>query len=154
MFVFSSDSRGIEAWGPTASVEVVVDALGGIVDDTWVLVNFAVGAREIVDIRQCFNDVSYLYALGNNQSSCQITLTFAIFIGRLSCKGEDLTSHSLEDGLDAYVAGRVSSRKKAGKIAIGKFSRMGHLVSIDIGNADVEKGVCTGTVTFNMELKK
>ena len=152
MLVFSSDSRGIEAWGPTASVEVVVDALERLIDNTWVLTNFSIGAREIVDIRQCFHDVSFLYALGNNQSACQITLTFAIFIGRMACKGEAFT-HAIKDGLDKYVEKRVSEKKAACKIGIGDFARMGYLVSIDIGNADVEKGICTGTLTFNMELK-
>lgn len=153
MQVFSKDSRGVEAWGPTASVNVKADALGGIVDNTWILVNFAVGAREIVDIRQCFDDVSFLYALGNNQSSCQISLTFAILIGRKWCKGANNTS-AIEEGLDAYVKSRVSQRKNAGKIQIGKFSRMGYLIGIDIGNADPMRGICYGTVHFNMELEK
>jgi len=153
MQVFSKDSRGVEAWGPTASVNVKADALGGIVDNTWILVNFALGAREIVDIRQCFDDVSFLYALGNNQSSCQISLTFAILIGKKWCKGDNNTS-AIEEGLDAYVKSRVSQRKDAGKIQIGKFSRMGYLIGIDIGNADPMRGVCYGTVHFNMELEK
>ncbi len=153
MQVFSKDSRGVEVWGPTASVNVKADALGGIVDNTWILVNFAVGAREIVDIRQCFDDVSFLYALGNNQSSCQISLTFAILIGKKWCKGANNTS-AIEEGLDAYVKSRVSQRKNAGKIQIGKFSRMGYLIGIDIGNADPMRGVCYGTVHFNMELEK
>ena len=153
MQVFSKDSRGVEVWGPTASVNVKADALGGIVDNTWILVNFAVGAREIVDIRQCFDDVSFLYALGNNQSSCQISLTFAILIGKKWCKGDNNTS-AIEEGLDAYVKSRVSQRKNAGKIQIGKFSRMGYLIGIDIGNADPMRGVCYGTVHFNMELEK
>ena len=153
MKVFSSDSRGVEAWGPTAAVDVKVDALGGVVDNTWILVNFAVGAREIVDVRQCFDDMSFIYALGNNQSNCQISLTFAILIGTKFCKGNNNTA-AIEAGLSAYVSKRISQKTSAGKIAIGNFSRMGWLTGIDIGNADVNKGVCYGTVHFLMELKK
>ena len=153
MKVFSSDSRGVEAWGPTASVDVKVDALGGVVDNSWILVNFAVGAREIVDVRQCFDDMSFIYALGNNQSNCQISLTFAILIGTKFCKGNNNTA-AIEAGLSAYVSNRISQKTSAGKISIGNFSRMGWLTGIDIGNADVNKGVCYGTVHFLMELKK
>lgn len=153
MKVFSSDSRGVEAWGPTAAVDVKVDALGGVVDNSWILVNFAVGAREIVDVRQCFDDMSFIYALGNNQSNCQISLTFAILIGTKFCKGNNNTA-AIEAGLSAYVSSRISQKTSAGKIAIGNFSRMGWLTGIDIGNADVNKGVCYGTVHFLMELKK
>ena len=153
MKVFSSDSRGVEAWGPTAAVDVKVDALGGVVDNTWILVNFAVGAREIVDVRQCFDDMSFIYALGNNQSNCQISLTFAILVGTKFCKGNNNTA-AIEARLSAYVSKRISQKTSAGKIAIGNFSRMGWLTGIDIGNADVNKGVCYGTVHFLMELKK
>lgn len=153
MKVFSSDSRGVEVWGPTAAVDVKVDALGGVVDNSWILVNFAVGAREIVDVRQCFDDMSFIYALGNNQSNCQISLTFAIFIGTISCNGRNNTE-AIEAGLSAYVSKRISQNTSAGKISIGNFSRMGWLTGIDIGNADVNKGVCYGTVHFLMELKK
>lgn len=153
MIVFSSDSRGLDVWGPTASVDVKVDALGGIVDNSWILVNFSVGAREIVDVRQCFDDMSFIYALGNNQSNCQISLTFAIFIGRNSCKGNDNMS-AIASGLESYVSSRISHKISAQNISIGGFSRMGWLTGIDIGNADVGKGICYGTVHFMMELKK
>ena len=153
MKVFSSDSGSIEVWGPTASVDVKASALGGVVDDSWILVNFAIGAREIVDIRQCFDDVSYIYALGNNQAQCAITLTFAVFIGKKSCKGTNNTA-AIEKGLSAYVNSRISKKTSPSSITIGNFSRMGWLTGIDIGNLDANKGVCYGTAHFIMELKK
>ena len=109
MRVFSSDSRGVVAWGPAASVDVRVSALGGIVDRSWILVNFSIGAREIVDIRQCFNDTSFIYALGNNQSSCQISLTFAIFFGAANCMSTNNTN-DIRAGIDAYAEGRISKQ--------------------------------------------
>ena len=153
MTIFSSDSRGIEAWGPTASVDVKCSVLGGIVDNSWILVNFAIGAQEIVDIRQCFSDVSFLYALGNNQSACQMALTFAVLIGRRRCRGQNNTA-AIQAGLNAYVSGRISQKVSGGVVSIGKFSRRGWLIGIDIGNVDASKGVCYATVKFNMELKK
>lgn len=155
MKIFSSDSRAIEAWGPTASVIVHVEALGSVVDKSWVLVNFSIGAREITDIRQCFDDVSYIYALGNNQAQCAMSLTFAIFIGRKNCKESNNIS-AIEDGLSAYIDRRISTDEgqKPSKVSIGGFSRMGWLTGIDIGNLDVSKGVCYGTVNFIIELKK
>jgi len=153
MMVFSSVSRGVEAWGPTASVDVKVDALGGVVDNSWILVNFSVGAREIVDVRQCFNDMSFIYALGNNQSACQISMTFAILIGSRNCKSMNNTS-AIGSGLSAYIGSRISKKISAGKVSIGSFSRSGWLTGIDIGNLDANRGVCYGTVHFLMELKR
>ena len=153
MKIFSSDSGTVEAWGPTASVDVKVSALGSVINDSWLLVNFAVGAREITDIRQCFDDVSYIYALGNNQAQCAITLTFVIFIGKKLCKGTNNTA-AIEAGLSAYVNSRISKKTSPSTITIGNFSRMGWLTGIDIGNLDAAKGVCYGTAHFNMELKK
>ena len=153
MVVFSSDSKGVVAWGPTAAVTVKVDALGGIIDNTWILVNFSIGAKEIVDVRQCFDDMSFIYALGNNQSSCQISMTFAVLIGKKSCKGNNNTS-SIEYGLRAYERSRISKKTTPGKITIGKFSRMGWLTGIDIGNLDAARGICYGTVNFIMDLRK
>jgi hypothetical protein len=153
MKIFSSDSRSIEAWGPTASVDVRAKALGDVVDDSWILVNFSIGAREITDVRQCFNDVSYIYALGNNQSQCTMSLTFAILIGRKKCKGSNRTS-AIESGLSAYVNSRISKKTSPSPVTIGNFSRMGWLTGIDIGNLDVSKGICQGTAHFIIELKK
>ena len=153
MKIFSSNTGRIEAWGPTASVDVKAPALGGVVDDTWVLVNFSIGAREITDIRQCFDDVSYIYALGNNQAQCAITLTFVIFIGRRNCIGFNNTD-KITDGLSAYINNRISKKTSPSTITIGKFSRMGWLTGIDIGNLDAAKGVCYGTAHFIMELEK
>lgn len=152
MTVFSSDSRGVEAWGPTASVNVKVEALGGIVDKSWILVNFSVGAREIVDVRQCFDDMSFIYALGNNQSNCQMSMVFAILIGKKKCQGNNNTS-AIASGLEAYARSRISKKKSPKKIQIGDFSKMGWLTGIDIGNVDASKGICYGTVHFLMELE-
>ena len=147
MTIFTSDSRGIEAWGPTASVSVKVSALGSIVDNSWILVNFALGAREIVDVRQCFNEVAYIYALGHNQGACQMTMTFAVLIGSKKCSGRNNTS-ALKDGLRQYVLNRISKKTKAGTIAIGNFAGSGWLTGIDMGNVDANKGVCYATVNF------
>lgn len=152
MKVFSADTDSIEVWGPTASVDVSISALGSIVNNTWLLVNLSAGAREIVDVRQCFNDVSVIYALGNNQGQCVLTLTFAIFIGRKNCTGGDNTA-ALKSGFGQYVSNRISKKTTPSAITIGNFSRMGWLTGIDVGNLDAEKGICYGTVHFIMELE-
>lgn len=153
MKVFSSDVGFIDVWGPVSYVDVKASALGGVVNDSWLLVNFAIGAREITDIRQCFDDVSYIYALGNNQAQCAITLNFVIFIGRRNCIGFNNTD-KITDGLSAYINNRISKKTSPSTITIGKFSRMGWLTGIDIGNLDAAKGVCYGTAHFIMELEK
>lgn len=147
MLVFSKDSRGVEAWGPTVSVAVNIEALGNIVDDSWILVNFAIGAREIVDIRQCFNDVSFIYALGNNQSSLNLTLTFAILVGTRKCKGDN-NMGTLSAGMRRYFLNRISQKTKPSTIAIANWAGKGWLTGIDIGQVDASKGVCYGTVHF------
>lgn len=152
MKVFSEDTDSIEVWGPTASVDVRIGALDTLINNLWFLVNLSVGAREIVDVRHCFNDVSVIYALGNNQGQCVLTLTFAIFIGRKNCTGIDNTQ-AIELGLSKYIGNRVSKKTMPSSITIGGFSRMGWLTGIDVGNLDAEKGICYGTVHFIMELE-
>lgn len=151
MTVFTTDSRGVEAWGPTASVDVRISGLGNFIGDSWLLTNMSVGANEIVDVRQCFNDVAYIYALGNRQSSCRMSLTFAIFIGR-RCNSGNENTQAISDGLSAYVKSRISKSNGPISVTVGKFSRMGWLDSIEIGNIDASAGVCSGTLNFIMEL--
>ena len=153
MKIFSSNTGTIEAWGPTATVDVKASALGDVVDNTWVLVNFSIGAREITDIRQCFNDVSYIYALGNNQAQCAMSLTFAILIGKKGCNGPNNTS-AIENGMLEYEGRRISNNTSPSTVTIGNFSRMGWLTGIDIGNLDAGKGICYGTAHFIVELRK
>lgn len=149
MTVFTKSSH-VTVWGPTASVNVRINALSSVVDKTWMLSNVQVGAREITDIRQCFNDVSYIYALGNNQASCVITLVFAIMVGRKNCSGSENFA-AIKKGLSDYKSWRISKRKKS-SITIGGFSANGWLTGIDIGSLDPLRGICYGTVHFNMEL--
>lgn len=154
MKVFGSDSGNIKIYGPTTSVIVNVEALGGIVGDSWILTDFHVGAKEIVDVRQCFNDVSYIYALGNNQAKCEISLTFAIFIGRQNCNGGNMGNNTsaIDDGIRAYVQNRISNATETGKITIGDFSSYGWLIGFDIGQVDAVKGICYASVQFIMKL--
>lgn len=152
MTVFSSNDVSVEAWGPTAAVTVTAEALGGVINDSWLLVGFTVNASEITDVRQCFNDMSYIYALGNDQGRCLISLEFAILIGKKNCSSKGDNTKAIDDGLGNYVKGRVSQKKAATTITIGGFSRKGWLKGIRIGNLDPAKGICYGTVEFIMEL--
>lgn len=155
MRIFSSASKGIVVWGPTAAVNVKIKALGSVVDDTWILVNLSVGMKEITDIRQCFNETSYIYALGNSQGNCSITLTFVIFIGTKECKGDGNSAvGNISDGLNMYLKNRISKKTIPTSITIGNFSCMGWLSGVDVSGLDPERGVCYGTVQFIMEMPK
>lgn len=151
MRIFSNSARGIVAWGPMASVSVSVGVLGGLVDDDWVLTNFRINAKEITDIRQCFDDTSYIYALGNDQVQCTMSLTFAIFLGKKNCNLGNNTK-AINSGLSKYESNRISKKTTATTISIGGFSRTGWLVGIEIGNANPKDGVCYGTLHFIIEL--
>lgn len=153
IFQINGDKRVTEMWGATASVEVKVDALGSIVGESWLLESVQVGAREIVDVRQCFNDVSYIYALGNDQSRCSIVLQFVVFVGTKFCKGTSNTK-AIKDGLDKYKTNRISQKTAPMPITIGSFSTQGWLISCDIGQVDPSKGTCRGVLTFIMQLEK
>lgn len=153
MHVFGNNGKGVTMWGPTAAVDVRIPALGSVVEDSWILVGISIGAKEIVDIRQCFNDVSYIYALGNDQNRCKLSLSFVVFIGRKNCKGSE-NLKAIGGGLDAYISNRVSRHTDPHAITIGGFSCKGWLESIDIGNTDALRGVCTGTVQFVMQLER
>lgn len=132
-------------------MNVSIGALGSIVDDTWILTGISAGMKEIADVRQCFNDVSYIYALGNNQGSCLMDLTFAVFIGRRECRGGDNTS-AMNDGMAAYLKSRISKQPEGSTITIGGLSGRGWLTGLDIGGLDPAKGVCEGVVHFIIEL--
>lgn len=151
MKVFSSDSRAVEMWGPSASTKVKVSALGSVIENTWMLKSFRIGMREITDIRQCFNDVSYIYALGLDQGSCRMTLEFVIFIGKKNCQGGDHTS-TLDSGVGDFVSNRISKNTAATNITIGSFSGSGWLVGLTIGDVDASKGLCYGTAEFIVQI--
>lgn len=157
MKIFSSDSKGVVAWGPVASVTVKAGSLNEAATGSngWVLTNFSIGAKEITDIRQCFDDVSYIYALGNNQGQCSMTLVFAIFLGKEDCSGPNNTG-TIGVGLNEYKVNRISTKRgmSPSPVTIGNFSRMGWLTGIEIGQLDAARGLCYGTVHFIMELDK
>ena len=153
VFQINGGNRATKMWGPTAAVTVKVDALGSSVDTDWLLSGAQIGAREIVDVRQCFNDVSYIYALGNDQSQCSIVLNFVVFIGTKFCKGQHNTK-AIKDGLKKYVANRISQKTSAQNITIGSFSTKGWLKSIDIGSFDATRGICNAALSFIMQLEK
>lgn len=152
MNIFGPTASTNITWGPNVSADVSIAALGGIVNDSWFLVNLHAGAKEIVDVRQCFNDVSFIYALGNNQSQCAISLTFVVFLGGKNCKDEDGTAN-IQAGFQQYVKSRISQQTSAKEIGVGKFVRKGWLTGIEVGQVDMKKSVCYATVHFLMELK-
>lgn len=154
MRVFGSSSKNsTTVWGPTASVAVKVPALGfNSKQDDWILAGISVGAKEIVDVRQCFNDVSYIYALGNDQGRCMLSISLLVFLGSKNCKGKDNTGR-MDKSLKAYVKNRVSKHTAANTITIGSFSRKGWLIGADIGQFDMNKATCLVTGTFIMQLE-
>lgn len=151
VFTIGGKTKPVKVWGPTASVNIEVPALGSVVGNSWVLEGMQVGAKEIVDIRQCFNDVSYIYALGNDQSRCSITLSFVVFIGTEDCKGNNNMS-AIKAGLEAYKNSRISKTPTVTHLGIGGFATKGWLIGIDIGQLDAERGLCHGVATFIMQL--
>lgn len=154
MEIFGTAGTSMVAWGPTASVEVKVEALGDVVNDSWVLTGANIGAKEIVDIRQCFNDVSYIYALGNDQSKSVLSLSFIIFLGRKNCQGENDNYQAIEKGINSYRDKRISKNTSAESITIGGFSCKGWIVGIDIGQHNPSNATCSGTLSFIMQLEK
>lgn len=156
MEVFGANKRNnnIRVWGPTASTVVQVSALGSVVEQSWVLTNMSVSAREIVDVRQCFNDVSYIYALGHDQRQCSLTLTFAITLGSCSSGGQNSSGGTVPiyDGFNSYVGNRISQKPSATTVTIGKFACHGWLIGLDVGSLDPARGICSGTAHFIIEL--
>lgn len=154
MLVFGSGNKAVVAWGPSASVTVKVDGFEGLIDDSWVLKDMRVGASEIADVRQCFNEVSYIYALGNNQRECAIVLNFLVFLGAKDCKVGMENTVAIEDGLKRYISNRVSKRPDSPiSITVGSFSRMGWLKDIGISSVDASRSYCLGTLSFIMKLE-
>lgn len=153
MEVFGSKGKSVEVWGPAASVEVRAPALGSVIGDSWLLEGVTISAKEIVDVRQCFEDVAYIYALGNDQGKCVIVLHFIVFIGQKDC-GQGKGFEAVEAGMRAYAQNRISTEegRKRQIIGIGSFARQGWLVGIDISGLDPERSVCHAAATFIMEL--
>lgn len=146
------DNKQIHVWGPTATVETRIEALSNIEDsDNWALVGMQAGATEIVDVRQCFNDEAYLYAMGNDLGQCRITLLFAVFLSGPECDEKE-SLKALKDGIDDYVDNRISKRPKRTSITIGELALYGWLSGLNVGSMDPERGVCSVAVTFIWEL--
>lgn len=152
VFSIGGESKPVKVWGPTASVQPKIHALGELVGDDWLVEGVQVGAKEIVDVRQCFNDVSYIYALGNDQSRCSLSVQFIVFVGTKDCKGKE-NMEAISNGIVQYKNRRISQAPTPGPIGIGGFSVMGWLIGIDIGSMDAGKGVCHGVATFIMQLE-
>ena len=152
MDVFGGNGKGVEVWGPAASVEVKAEALGSIIGNSWILEGVNIGAKEIVDVRKCFEDVAYIYALGNDQSRCIIVLNLVVFIGEKDCK-KTKGFNAVNEGLTAYYNGRISEKTSPMTIGIGSFVRTGWLIGIDISGLDVDRSLCHASATFLMELK-
>lgn len=150
VFSIGGRSKPVKVWGPIASVYVKAGGLGYIGSD-WLLEGVQVGAKEIVDVRQCFNDVSYIYALGNDQGQCRLVLMFIVFIGTKGCSFENNTS-AITNGIVKYKEGRISQNTSPVTVSVGDFSAKGWLVGIDIGSVDADKGVCHGVATYIMQL--
>jgi hypothetical protein len=153
VFSISGDSRATEMWGPTASVSVRVAALDAVVGSSWLLEGVNLSAKEIVDVRQCFNDVAYIYALGNDQRQCSINLQFVVFIGTRHCRGESNTK-AIQSGLNSYKINRVSRNTVPLPITIGSFSTKGWLIACNIGQFDPARGLCHAVATFIMQLEE
>lgn len=153
VFSIGGRSKPVKVWGPIASVSVKAGGLGSIGGNgsDWLLEGVQVGAKEIVDVRQCFNDVSYIYALGNNQSSCVMSLSFMVFIGTKNCFGDNNTDAIME-GIREYKNSRISQNTSPVVVSIGNFSKKGWLIGIDIGAMDPGKAVCHGVATYMMQL--
>jgi hypothetical protein len=149
MHIFGDNSIGIKAYGPMASVNV---SIGSLVGDNWFLTDFKIGAKEIVDVRQCFNDISVVYALGNSQSQCAISLVFAVFLGSENCAEVGNNWDGIKSAVNEYKSNRISKNKSRRNITIGGFSTNGWLTGFDVGNADAARGVCYATIHFLMEL--
>lgn len=153
MDIFGKSGGDIAVWGATASVDVQISAIPDA-ESTWVLADVRVGAQEIVDVRKCFNDESYVYALGNDQGRCQIVLTFAIFCGTCrSGAGEGRSMEAVGSGLESYKTHRISQKTTPSEITIGGFSTKGWLLSVDVGQMDASTMTCRGVVSFMMDLE-
>lgn len=154
MEIFGSTGKSVVAWGPTASVTVSVPALGSVVNDSWILTGVNLGAKEIVDVRQCFNDISYIYALGNDQGRCLASLSFIVFLGRKNCEGGGDNFKTIEQGVDSYKSNRISKNTSSQSITIGGFSCKGWLTGIDVGQTNPQNDTCTGVLSFMLQLEK
>lgn len=140
--------RPIKIWGPAVGIKVKIPALGG---GSWVLSGLSIGAKEITDVRQCFGDISFIYALGNDQDKCRITLDLLIFLGKEYCAIGN-NSKAIGSCLSAYSRKRISQMTAPMTVTIGNFSVKTYLVEIGMGNYDADRSLLHCQVSFIMEL--
>ena len=139
-----------------ASTDVRVESLGdSIVGNTWFLSGFRINAEEITDVVQCFGDEAYIYAMGSDKDRCRLTMTFVVMTGRKCVHGGSYSGmDAVEKGIAAYGKGRISMSTNPGTVTIGKMSKSGWLVGIEVSGRDLKAGVCTATVEFILEMKR
>lgn len=153
MFIFN-DQVDVVAWGPTATVRVRIPALEGLINDSWMLTSLSLNAQDIVDIRQCFNDVSYIYALGNDQQRCALSLYFVILLGRRNCRPTSTDNFgAISEGLKKFVTTRISNNTAPMALTIGNFSCKGWLTGESVDRVDPDTGIGMGSLHFIMQLE-
>ena len=152
MVIFGEDpKKSVHVWGPISSLKVTIDSFPPVESDEWALVGMETAANEVVDIRRCFNDETYLYALGNDQGRCRFSLSFVVFLAGEECD-ESKAFNALQKGIDDYAANRISKRTKESTATIGGLSLYGWLDGMTVGNMDADRGICYASVNFIMKL--
>lgn len=145
--VFKSSKAAVRVFGPLATESVHISGIDVWNDDRWALIGASYNYREILDVRQCFNDTAFLFALGNNLSAGRMELSFLVFLSEPGCSpgGE---FKAIKDAIESYRSERVSNKLSHIEVTIGSCTVSGWLDSMAAGNFDADRGVCVVSFSF------
>ena len=147
--IFGADGKSnVQVWGPLVGAEVKMDGIGGLDGEGCALIGFRINAQEIVDIRKCFNDELYLYALGNDDSRGAIELIFLVHLQGGKCDGQS-SANPVKAAYESYCSsGRVSKKKGTVSVTVVGINLTGWVSGFYAGDVDPTTGTCKVCVSM------
>lgn len=118
--------------------------------DNVLLLSFSMQDQETVDIRQCFDESTHIFAFGRNAQACVMEVGFLVFL----YNGFDCTQYKwmeLQDLRDRYEKNRVYKLQKPVKIRIDELAASGFLVRMAIGEINPAIKACVVSFTFILD---
>lgn len=116
--------------------------------DNVLLLSFAIGDQEIVDIRQCFDETVHIFAFGRNAQGCVMEVSLLMFLYD-GC--EKYTWATLDDIRERYNKNRVYKLQKAVQITIDGLTVNGFLVKMSVSDVNPAIKACVVSFTFIMD---
>ena len=132
--------RGSASWG----LEDIVSK--GDYDNV-LLLSFAVADQEIVDVRQCFDETTHIFAFGRNAGASVMEISFLVFLYD-GCRKSKYKWAKLSEIREKYNKARVYKRQKTVEVTVDDLTLNGFLTRMAIGDVNPNSKTCVVNFTL------